>query len=87
MSVSNLKPVMKGVGLVEISVGKLADYLPEKFISQYKICGNDEIYVPISWLKNRNNKKNVFDKKFGRIFRIGFAGGKKYPAYWREDGQ
>ena len=63
MSVSNLKPVMKGVGLVEISVGKLADYLPEKFISQYKICGNDEIYVPISWLKNRNNKKNVFDKK------------------------
>lgn len=63
MNISNLKAVMKGVGIVEISAGKVADYFPEKFISQYRICGSDEIYVPISWLKSRDNKNSVYDKK------------------------
>ena len=63
MSISNLKPVMKGVGLVEISVGKLADYLTDKFISQYKISGSDEIYVPATWSKKRDNNDSVYNKR------------------------
>jgi len=63
MSISNLKAIMKGAGIMEISTGRVADYFTDEFISRYRICGNDEIYIPSAWVKNRDNKKNVFDEK------------------------
>lgn len=52
--------VLQNQGLKKVSLSEAEDYYSEDFLKKYKISGNDEMCIPLSWMANRGSRNNVF---------------------------